>query len=233
MEEHFYMAYRVINIDHFIQMIVFPVPKLEEIEKDDFSYSNYIKDLLTKLKEAMPADRLNILNEWSSPKKIHPYDIALAKIQIDYERALRLGLTEEIISDIYTEQMKEVIEKYRCDSNRIKAILKEEELKRKFEEIKRTSKERFDSFLEGKIKVTELYLWDLRKMNRNPHQRKFKRMFCARLDMGIQDELTELELETMTLKEIWTYNKKYIEEKKKKRSKIKQKKSCKSKKKVV
>lgn len=70
-------------------------------------------------------------------------------------------------------------------------------------------------------------------MNRNPHQRKFKRMFCARLDMGIQDELTELELETMTLKEIWTYNKKYIEEKKKKRSKIKQKKSCKSKKKVV
>ena len=45
MEEHFYMAYRVINIDHFIQMVVFPVPKLEEIEKDDFSYSNYIKDV--------------------------------------------------------------------------------------------------------------------------------------------------------------------------------------------
>lgn len=223
MEEHFYMAYRVINIDHLIQMVIFPVPKLEEIEKADFSYTNYIKDLLTKLKEAMPADRLNILNEWSSPKEIHPYDIALAKIQIDYERDLRLGLTEETISDIYTEQMKEVIEEYRCDSNRIKTILREEELKRKFEEIKRTSKERFDSFLEGKIEVTELYLWDLRKMNRNPHQRKFKRMFCARLDMGIQDELTELELETMTLKEIWTYNKKYIEEKKKKRSKIKQK----------
>lgn len=233
MEEHFYMAYRVINIDHLIQMVIFPVPKLEEIEKADFSYTNYIKDLLTKLKEAMPADRLNILNEWSSPKEIHPYDIALAKIQIAYERDLRLGLTEETISDIYTEQMKEVIEEYRCDSNRIKTILREEELKRKFEEIKRTSKERFDSFLEGKVEVTELYLWDLRKMNRNPHQRKFKRMFCARLDMGIQDELTELELETMTLKEIWTYNKKYIEEKNKKRSKIKQKKSCKSNKKVV
>ena len=44
--------------------------------------------------------------------------------------------------------------------------------------------------------------------------------------MGIQDELTELELETMTLQEIWMYNKSYLKRKEEKRTKrkIKQKK---------
>ena len=47
------------------------------------------------------------------------------------------------------------------------------------------------------------------------------------LDMGIQDELTELELETMTLQEIWMYNKSYLKRKEEKRTKrkIKQKKT--------
>lgn len=63
-------------------------------------------------------------------------------------------------------------------------------------------------------------------MNKNPKHRKFKRIFCANLDMGIQDELAELELETMTLQEIWMYNKSYLKRKEEKRTKrkIKQKK---------
>lgn len=233
MEEKNFMAYRIVNIDHLIQMVVFPIPSSEEIEKQDFSYSNYIKNLLIKLKQMAPEDRLKILNEWSCPKEIHPYDIAVAKIQIEYEQALNAGFTEETISDIYTEQMKQVIEKYKYNSKVIQDILKEEQLKQKFEEIKGTSTERFNSFLEGRTEVKDLYLYDLMKMNRNPHQRKLKRMFCSRLDMGIQDELTELELETMTLQEIWIYNKNYITRKKEKRFKTKQKKASENNKKVV
>lgn len=60
-------------------------------------------------------------------------------------------------------------------------------------------------------------------------------MFCAHLDMGIQDELTELELETMTLQEIWIYNKSYLVRKEEKHAKrkAKSKKACQSNKKVV
>ena len=219
MEEQLLMAYRVVEINHIVYIVVFPIPDQKEIEKKNFKYPDYIKGLLTKLKESSKEERIKILNEWSIPKEIHPYDTALGRIQIAYEKDLHTKGSEEILPDIYTEQMKQVIEEYKTSQQ-------EETLKKKFEEIKKTSQERFASFLEGTTEVRDLYLCDLRKMNKNPKHRKFKRIFCANLDMGIQDELTELELETMTLHEIWMYNKSYLKRKEEKRTKrkIKQKK---------
>lgn len=226
MEEQLLMAYRVVEINHIVYIVVFPIPDQKEIEKKNFKYPDYIKGLLTKLKESSKEERIKILNEWSAPKEIHPYDIALGRIQIAYEQALRTEVSEEMLPDIYTEQMKQVIEEYKTSYETALAIQQEETLKKKFEEIKKTSQERFASFLEGTTEVRDLYLCDLRKMNKNPKHRKFKRIFCANLDMGIQDELAELELETMTLQEIWMYNKSYLKRKEEKRTKrkIKQKK---------
>lgn len=226
MEEQLLMAYRIVEIDHIVYIVVFPIPNQKEIEKKSFNYPDYIKGLLTKLKESSREERIKILNEWSTPKEIHPYDIALGRIQIAYEQALRTEVSEEMLPDIYTEQMKQVIEEYKTSYKTALAIQQEETLKKKFEEIKKTSQEQFASFLAGKTEVKKLYPYDLKKMNKNPEHRKFKRMFCAYLDMGIQDELTELELETMTLQEIWIYNKSYLKRKEEEcaKRKIKQKK---------
>ena len=235
MEEQLLMAYRVVEINHIVYIVVFPIPDQKEIEKKNFKYPDYIKGLLTKLKESSREERIKILNEWSAPKEIHPYDIALGRIQIAYEQALRTEVSEEMLPDIYTEQMKQVIEEYKTSYETALAIQQEETLKKKFEEIKKTSQERFASFLAGTTEVKNLYLYDLKKMNKNPEHRRFKRMFCAHLDMGIQDELTELELETMTLQEIWIYNKSYLVRKEEKHAKrkAKSKKACQSNKKVV
>lgn len=226
MEEQLLMAYRVVEINHIVYIVVFPIPDQKEIEKKNFKYPDYIKGLLTKLKESSKEERIKILNKWPIPKEIHPYDTALGRIQIAYEKDLHTKGSEEILPDIYTEQMKQVIEEYKRSYEIALALQQEEMLKKKFEEIKKTSQERFASFLEGTTEVRDLYLCDLRKMNKNPKHRKFKRIFCANLDMGIQDELAELELETMTLQEIWMYNKSYLKRKEEKRTKrkIKQKK---------
>lgn len=219
------MAYRIVEIDHIAYIVIFPIPDLKEIEKKSFNYPNYIKGLLTKLKKLSQEERIKVLNEWATPKEIHPYDIPLGRIQIAYEQALRTEVNEEMLPDIYTEQIKKVIEEYKKSLETARAIQQEEKLKKKLEQIEKTSQERFASFLEGTTRVRDLYLCDLRKMNKTPAHRKFKRMFCANLDMGIQDELTELELETMTLQEIWTYNKLFLERKEQTRNKrkIKQK----------
>lgn len=98
------------------------------------------------------------------------------------------------------------------------------------EEINKTRKERFTSILNRKTTVTSLYIGDIKGMNKSYQQREFKRFLFAHLDMGIQEELTELELETMALQEIWDYNKEYLERKSEKRSK---RKICQNNKKIV
>ena len=150
MEEQLKMAYRIVEMDHIVYIVVFPIPDQKEIEKNSFNYPDYIKGLLTKLKESSREERIKILNEWSAPKEIHPYDIALGRIQIAYEQALRTEVSEEMLPDIYTEQMKQVIEEYKTSYETALAIQQEETLKKKFEEIKKTSQERFASFLAGR-----------------------------------------------------------------------------------
>lgn len=146
MEEQLLMAYRVVEINHIVYIVVFPIPDQKEIEKKNFKYPDYIKGLLTKLKELSREERIKILNEWSAPKEIHPYDIALGRIQIAYEKDLHTKGSEEILPDIYTEQMKQVIEEYKRSYEIALALQQEETLKKKFEEIKKTSQERFASF---------------------------------------------------------------------------------------
>lgn len=153
MEEQLLMAYRVVEINHIVYIVVFPIPDQKEIEKKNFKYPDYIKGLLTKLKELSREERIKILNEWSAPKEIHPYDIALGRIQIAYEKDLHTKGSEEILPDIYTEQMKQVIEEYKRSYEIALALQQEEMLKKKFEEIKKTSQERFASFLEGTINI--------------------------------------------------------------------------------
>ena len=156
MEEQLLMAYRVVEINHIVYIVVFPIPDQKEIEKKNFKYPDYIKGLLTKLKESSKEERIKILNEWSAPKEIHPYDIALGRIQIAYEKDLHTKGSEEILPDIYTEQMKQVIEEYKRSYEIALALQQEEMLKKKFEEIKKTSQERFASFLEGTTEVRDL-----------------------------------------------------------------------------
>lgn len=141
MEEQLLMAYRVVEINHIVYIVVFPIPDQKEIEKKNFKYPDYIKGLLTKLKESSKEERIKILNEWSIPKEIHPYDTALGRIQIAYEKDLHTKGSEEILPDIYTEQMKQVIEEYKTSYETALAIQQEETLKKKFEEIKKTSQE--------------------------------------------------------------------------------------------
>lgn len=230
MGEEFLMAYRVVDIDQLLYFVVFPVPRREEIEKANFSYPEYRKNLLAQITKLPPEERLETLNAWASPKEIKPYDIAIGKIQIAYEQALQTGIKEEDLPDIYTGQMKQVIEEYKRSVETRRALQKEENLKKKLEEINKTRKDRFASILNGETTVTSLYIGDIKGMNKNYQQREFKRFFFAHLDMGIQEELTELELETMTLQEIWDYNKEYLGRKSEKHSK---RKICPNNKKIV
>lgn len=211
------MAYRIVEIDELIYLVVFPIPSKEEIEKKDFSYPKYIKKLLVKLKKTSPSDRKKILDQWAMPIEENPYDNLIAEIQKEYEKELHNGLDEKMISDIYTERMKKITEEYKNIEEKKKAIQELLQRKKKLEQIKRTSEDRIASVLDGTTEIKELYLFDLKKMNKNKKQREFKRMFFGRIDIGIQDELTELELETMTLQEIWHYNKSYLEKRAQKR----------------
>lgn len=151
----------------------------------------------------------------------------LKKVQIEYEKLLKLREGEEKLSKIYMKKKEEVTKDSKNDDKTTIAKQKEEQLTKKFQEIKATSEKRFARFLEAKDEARNLYLYDLQEMNKNPAQRQFKRAFFAHLDMGIQEELTELELETMTLGEIWEYNKCYLERKEAKHLKRKIKKKAK------
>ena len=45
MEEQLLMAYRVVEINHIVYIVVFPIPDQKEIEKKNFKYPDYIKGL--------------------------------------------------------------------------------------------------------------------------------------------------------------------------------------------
>lgn len=217
------LAYRVIDIEKKAYIVIFPTPQKEEIEHSDFNYPKYIDRIINYLKELPEKDRIKKLNEWATPEIIEPYDILLGRIQIEYEEALKTENSKENLEDIYTPRMKRVIEEYKNSYEQFITFQKEETLKKKFEEIKSTSKERLSSCLNGITPITDLYSYDLRGLMRFKELRNFKRFFYANLDIGIQENLTDLELETMTLKELWKYNKAYAESKEQKKIKRKNK----------
>ena len=217
------LAYRVIDIEKKAYIVIFPTPQKEEIEHSDFNYPKYIDRIINYLKELPEKDRIKKLNEWATPEIIEPYDIHLGRIQIEYEEALKTENSKENLEDIYTPRMKQVIEAYKNSYEQFITFQKEETLKKKFEEIKRTSRERLSSCLNGMTPISDLYSYDLRGLMRFKGLRNFKRFFYANLDTGIQENLTDLELETMTLKELWKYNKAYTENKEQKKIKRKNK----------
>lgn len=214
MEEEFLMAYRLIEIKQQKFMVVFPIPSANKIKQSNFNYSEYLKNLITKLEKTTEKERIELLNKWANPNIIHSYDKTLGRIQIEYELALRKVRNEKEISDIYTNKMKQIVKEYEKEIRITPHQTKQEvELKKKYQNILITSQERFASFLEGTIPVNDLYPDDLRYMEQNQKQRAFRRYFFGTLNMGIQEELTELELRTMTLQELWNYNKNYLERK--------------------
>lgn len=224
MDKNLLLAYRIIDIDNYKYFVVIPPPTKNQIKKANFDYSKYLNGLINHLIKTPQKERTKLLHKWASLEKTKQCDILLGQIQIEYEQALKLGENEEDLSSVYTKKMKQVIKENKSNHEEFVDEQKDVSLKERFKKIQTTSKRRFNSFLEGKEEVSNLYLYDLTQMNMNSAQRQFKRNFFAHLNMGIQDELTELELEMMTLGEIWEYNKCYLERKKQKDSKRKIKK---------
>ena len=150
------LAYRVIDIEKKAYIVIFPTPQKEEIEHSDFNYPKYIDRIINYLKELPEKDRIKKLNEWATPEIIEPYDILLGRIQIEYEEALKTENSKENLEDIYTPRMKQVIEEYKIGYEQFITFQKEEMLKKKFEDIIRTSKERLSSCLNGINTINDL-----------------------------------------------------------------------------
>ena len=219
-KEALYLAWNIVNINGVYYHVVFPVPTPQEIKKKSFSYPLFREAVIDYLSELSRDEIIKKTDEWAEVREYEDYEPALARVQIEYEHALRENSNNSDfeLPDTYTDRLKQVMRNYYNEGIPKTDEELEEYYKKRKEEIETSSPERLEKYENDEILFGDLYFGDLRKLRYTRRNDDRRRTYCANIDMETIEELG-IKAYTMTTREVYEYNQARRERKEAKRRK--------------
>lgn len=198
------------------QTILLPLPTENEILKEDFDYSKFVRGIEYYISQLYPDLQELVFEIWKTEIAEKPYDKAIRQLQLEYEESL---LTQTPTEGI-TEQMKKVVMSYWLEQDEDNEI-KQDYARQRLKELEATKPERIAAYRDGKIGKKDLYMVDLKGHVWIKELAEFKRFFLAGLSPYFSEGISDEEICCMTVEQAALHNRDALEKKSSNRKKAK------------